>query len=283
MIKRSITQRSLFTAFLLLNAALGLNAQFYQSVLPQMQGELLLKRLAVDFKPRKVLDYRNARELMYKTIYNDNDSVRCVYSGYALYLPPEEDNPISELLRFGSLQGIITEHVYPRSKGARDGNAKSDMHHLVPARMGVNVARLNYPFGEVDDNNAERWFYRDKSLREMPANFKDAYSEKGYNTFEPREDAKGNVARAVFYFYTMYRKEADAEDPAFFEQQRATLCKWHLQDPVDDKEWARTFLIAQYQDGKPNPFVLDCTLAARTYCSDNTDTCHPALDNNHKW
>ncbi|MBK8705327.1 MAG: endonuclease [Saprospiraceae bacterium] len=257
-------------------------AQPHQSVLPLQQGEALRKSLVNDYKPRKVLDYRSARELMYTTIYNEGDSVRCVYSGHALYLAPSEDNPVSELLRFGSLQGIITEHVYPRSKGAREGNAKSDMHHLVPARMGVNVARLNHPFGEVDDNKTERWFYRDKSIRDMPAHFKDAYSEKGYNTFEPREDFKGNVARAVFYFYTMYKTEAQAEDAAFFELQRATLCRWHLLDPVDDKEWARTFQIAQYQDGKPNPFVLDCTLAARVYCSDTPGACIPATDDSGK-
>ncbi|MGB5024704.1 MAG: T9SS type A sorting domain-containing protein, partial [Saprospiraceae bacterium] len=32
-------------------------------------------------------------------------------------------------------------------------------------------------------------------------------------------------------------------------------------------EWTRTYLIAKYQDQKPNPFVLDCSLAKRSYCS----------------
>lgn len=48
------------------------------------------------------------------------------------------------------------------------------------------------------------------------------------------------------------------------------LCDWHLKDPVDSLEWARTFQIAQFQDKKPNPFVLDCSLARRTYCTTST-------------
>jgi hypothetical protein len=41
-----------------------------------------------------------------------------------------------------------------------------------------------------------------------------------------------------------------------------------LADPVDEIEWDRTFAIASYQDGKSNPFILDCTLAHRSYCPD---------------
>ncbi|MEY3053095.1 MAG: hypothetical protein RLY31_2880, partial [Bacteroidota bacterium] len=94
---------------------------------------------------------------------------------------------------------------------------------------------------------------------------------------EPREDHKGNVARAMFYFYTMYREQADDADPDFFDLQRETLCQWHYADPVDSLEHARSLMIAAYQDGLANPFVLDCTTATRSYCSDNPQPCTPLV------
>ena len=80
-------------------------------------------------------------------------------------------------------------------------------------------------------------------------------------------------ARGIFYFYTMYREEANNADPLFFDIQKKDLCQWHFADPVDQTEWERTFGIAAYQDGKPNPFVLDCSLASRLYCDEISDAC----------
>ena len=45
----------------------------------------------------------------------------------------------------------------------------------------------------------------------------------------------------------------------------ATLCHWNSADPVDDAEIARSHLVANFQ-GNENPFVIDSTLAERTYC-----------------
>ena len=47
---------------------------------------------------------------------------------------------------------------------------------------------------------------------------------------------------------------------------RRTLCQWHLADPVDSLEWARSHVISTYQENKANPFVLDCSLARRCFC-----------------
>ena len=41
--------------------------------------------------------------------------------------------------------------------------------------------------------------------------------------------------------------------------------KWHYEDIVDMSEYDRSFTIAEYQDDKPNPFVLDSTLARRIW------------------
>jgi hypothetical protein len=49
---------------------------------------------------------------------------------------------------------------------------------------------------------------------------------------------------------------------------RDQLCQWHEQDPVDDFEALRDQRIAYYQGGKNNPFILDCSLVKRAYCSE---------------
>ena len=40
---------------------------------------------------------------------------------------------------------------------------------------------------------------------------------------------------------------------------------WHYYDEADEMETDRTWKIADYQDGLPNPFVLDSTLARRIW------------------
>ena len=35
----------------------------------------------------------------------------------------------------------------------------------------------------------------------------------------------------------------------------------------------RNALVATFQDDKPNPFILDCTLASRLFCSEPTEPC----------
>ena len=249
-------------------------SQFQQSVFPQLTGIELFEQLQENYTPVKVLPYSEARDVMYSNIYNHNDSVYGVYSNYALYLPPNAD-PSTYLWMNGSANGINTEHTYPRSKGADEdsGNGFSDMHHLFPTRAAVNEARLNYPFSNIVDEQTSYWYRHDQRLTVIPSTQIDQYSEKVTGFFEPREDHKGNVARAMFYFYTIYRQQADAADPDYFEIQRQTLCSWHYQDPVDEKEWERNIKIASFQDDKPNPFILDCTLASRIYCLEFPENC----------
>ncbi len=240
-------------------------AQYKQvELFPGDSSFSLINKLVSAYRPSNVLDYSNARIKMYQEIYNVNDSVSCVYSHHTLYLSPSSSDPIGYLAKNGNANGINCEHTFPQSKGAETGNARSDMHHLFPARAAVNEARSNYPFGEISDQKTTDWFYRSFSQSTIPVQQIDEYSESINGLFEPREDHKGNVARAIFYFFTMYELQADR---SFFESMRSTLCSWHLKDPVDSLEWTRTYLIGNYQDQKPNPFVLDCSLAKRCYCS----------------
>ena len=236
-------------------------------------GVELESALQRDFQPGFVLSYDMARDTLFKHIYGHDDSLTCIYTGWTLYMDPKRD-PTTTVYRNGQASGLNTEHTYPRNKGAEEGKKGfSDMHHLYPARVDVNEQRSNYPYQEIDDADTKIWYYQNIASNTKPRSQVERYSEWNNNMFEPREDSKGNIARSLFYFYTVYRQDALAADAFFFERQRKFLCEWHYLDPVDSMEWERTFRIAAYQDGKPNPFVLDCSLAARTYCKNTGGSC----------
>ncbi len=266
------------TFYTMLCLSFGLFGYSQQDIFPTLDGQDLFEAVVEAYKPAFVLPSGNSRDTLYGVIYNHNDSLTCVYTGFTIYLDPTLDPSVAAYMN-GGPNGLNLEHTYPQGFGAGSGNANADMHHLCPSRIDVNSIRGSHPFGDIPDNQTERWYYQDDYITSIPASNKDLYSEYKSGLFEPREDHKGNVARAMFYFYTMYRNEANAEDPNFFNSQRNTFCNWHLLDPVDDAEWSRTMKIATYQDDKPNPFILDCTLAARIYCPEIlTDPCSAILD-----
>jgi hypothetical protein len=242
-------------------------AQYNQiDLFPDDSSYQLIQKLVVSYKPQSVLDYSQARIKMYREIYNHNDSVSCMYTRHTLFLDPVHTDPIGFLSRNGDSNGINCEHSFPQSKGADSGNARSDMHHLFPCRAAVNEARSNFPYAEIEDSKVTSWFYKWSVQSSIPSQHIDEYSESIFGLFEPREDVKGNVARAIFYFITMYELQSDR---SFFERMRSTLCDWHLRDPVDSLEWTRSQQIAKYQEFKANPFILDCSLVNRTYCPNN--------------
>lgn len=249
-------------------------AQTHAVLYPDLEGIELLEAIQTNYKPDTVMTYGRARDTMFAKIYNINDSLEGVYTGYRLYLDPGLD-PTDAAYMNGIATGINTEHTYPRSKGAENGNPKSDMHHLFATRTPVNGDRGSMPFADINDASAIKW-YRDGSAQTNipPGSIRDEFSELGIDAFEPRESHKGNVARAMMYFYTMYRTQANSADPDYFESQRETLLRWHQQDPVDQTEYDRTWQIAAFQSGKPNPFVLDTVLAYRIYCVNDMGVCN---------
>jgi hypothetical protein len=139
------------------------------------------------------------------------------------------------------------------------------MHALRPCKDNINSARNNKPFNEITDAQTTTWYWQDSQISNIPSSNIDEYSENHESYFEPREDRKGDIARTMFYFYTMYYDVADED---FFEGQKEVLQTWHEQDPANEDGILRTWKIAEYQEGKPNPFILDETLVERAYFYD---------------
>lgn len=248
-------------------------SQFHQDIFPNLQGDNLRTSLEQTYKPFFVYPYSAARDTLWQEVWGKNDSLSCFYTGHTLYLNPALD-PTDAVFMNGDNNGINTEHIYPQSKGASTGNARADMHHLAPVRVLVNSTRGSDPYDEINDTATDLWHFNSISTPVTPnQNVRDNYSESRSGAFEPRENVKGDVARAVFYFYTMYRVNAINADANYFDSMVDELCQWHLEDPADETEFERTVKISWRQENKVNPFVIDCTLAERmNYCN---NACSP--------
>ncbi|MGR6838341.1 endonuclease I family protein [Aliivibrio wodanis] len=142
------------------------------------------------------------------------------------------------------------EHSYPKSNGGfndKSAYGYTDIHHLRPSDESVNGARGNLEF---DNGGTE--------LSEAPGNKRDS------DSFEPRDEVKGDVARMMFYMATRYEgqdpKTPDLElVPSVTDNGNAlgnvcALLEWHKQDSVDTFEFNRNSKIQNIQ-GNRNPFV----------------------------
>ncbi len=189
------------------------------------------------------LGYSTARKYMYNYIDNKNNSITGVYSGFikSWSYGGTGTNPAP----------INCEHTVPQSFFGKADPMVSDIHHLFPTYGTWNSTRSNYPFAEITDSQTEKWMSNSSSQTSVPNSNIDAYSEYANQTFEPREDQKGNTARAIFYFYTMYPTQAGAMSQV---ADINVLYQWHLQDPVDAAEIDRNNKIEQYQ-GDRNPYI----------------------------
>ena len=221
----------------------------------------LIDFLRENYKTSTTLGYTDARDTMYLRIDRIDGQVKGVYTNYAVDLPDTGVDPSTYLYE----NGIDCEHVWPQSMYEGSEPMKSDLHHLRPSKSNVNQSRGHKPFGENPDSQTDTWFWMSQSQSSIPSNNIDEYSESETAYFEPREDRKGDIARSMFYFYTMY---SDIADEYFFAVQKDILKTWHEQDPINEDEITRTWQIAGYQEDKPNPFILDETLVERAYFYD---------------
>jgi len=189
------------------------------------------------------LGYNSGREQMYSYTDEVNGKIYCIYTDF------EMD---AELTTYPN--PINAEHIVPQSFYGGVSPMRSDIHNYRPSHQNVNSARSNYDFGEVNDNQAT-WHgingqgdYVSQSNEPNPNN---NYSEGINGLFEPQEDRKGDVARQVFYFYTMYPTQAGEINELVDVD---LMFQWHQNDPADLLEVQRNNRIEEVQ-GNRNPYV----------------------------
>lgn len=111
---------------------------------------------------------------------------------------------------------------------------EADMHNLSPAIGEVNADRSNYRFGVAGSGSVTYGQCSSKT------NFKG-------RVFEPRDEAKGFVARVNFYMHDRYNLRMS-------EQQQRLFLAWDKAYPVSAWELERNRRIAAVT-GNANPFV----------------------------
>jgi len=149
------------------------------------------------------------------------------------------------------------EHLIPQSSFGSASPMQNDIHHVVPSDGYVNGQRGSLPFGTVGSAN---WTSQNGSKRGNS-------NVSGYSgsVFEPIDEFKGDIARAILYFVTRYENTVDGytgfemfngtEDQALEDWALAMLLDWHYNvDPVDQREIDRNDDAYNYQ-GNANPFV----------------------------
>ena len=215
------------------------------------------------------LGYSNARRAMYAYIENEGDTITCVYSGFF------QLNPYGNEITYPN--PINTEHTVPQSFFSSSEPMQSDIHHLFPTYGDWNSTRANSPFREIDDPTTTKWMRGNSSQPNTPTSAIDEYSESnigggGATYFESREDHKGDLVRAVAYFYTMYPNVGQISDLLDAE----TLCLWNTMDPPSAKDAERNDEVEQYQ-GNRNPYSDYPELVERAFpenfmCPEPQDT-----------
>ena len=177
------------------------------------------------------------------------------------------------------------EHIWPKSRASflqATGGGGSDLHHLRPAYGPVNLAKLNYAFGNVKDKSyATAYGYPN----EDPALWRaTVYADNNTTYIDVRDDVRGDVARILLYVYTRWHeynlysdltttddegntvpdmdklRELDEDDKLKGNtgekviQSLPVLLQWMQQDPVSEWEMKRNDLTEDIQ-GNRNVFI----------------------------
>lgn len=179
-------------------------------------------------------------------LYPNSDRWWDMYSDIPLYAP--------------SFKGLNREHSFPKSwwGGSTSVSAYVDLNHLYPSEAAANMAKSNYPLGEVAAGTE--------------AKFSNGVSTVGYPTvgegggaqwvFEPADEYKGDFARTYFYMVTCYQdltwKYTYMVQQNLFPTLNGwaarMLMEWHRNDPVSEKETDRNEQIYLIQNNR-NPFI----------------------------
>ena len=198
---------------------------------------------------------------------NDNGFIHKLYADY--------NDDINTADRFknegASRVSFDREHIWPQSLGAfgRTGGAGSDFHSLWPSDVKANQqAHSNNNYG-VPTSNITNYQSDHDTYVGRNGNV-EGYTSK---VFEPLDEYKGDIARAMFYMPARYYEYIDKlhpklelvnGSPAAREASATltgqagcleTLLQWHEEDPVSEYEIRRNNLIANNYQGNRNPFI----------------------------
>ena len=142
------------------------------------------------------------------------------------------------------------EHVWAKSHGdfGTVTGPGTDIHHLRPEDVTVNSARGSLDFDNGGTQNSE-----------APGNYAD------FDSWEPRDAVKGDVARMIFYMSVRYEggdgfadlevNDVTGNGAAPNIGKLSTLLEWNAVDPPSAFEMNRNDLIYDSFQHNRNPFI----------------------------
>ena len=156
--------------------------------------------------------------------------------------------------------GMHKEHSLPKSWwGGYDETqgyaGYTDINHLYPADGDANMAKSNYPLGEVSSA------YFDNGVTRVGSP-KTGQGGGSNSVFEPDDRYKGDFARTYFYMACTYQHYTWRYNFMFTNNYWKTLndwsvemlCRWARNDAVSQKEVDRNDAVQRCQNNR-NPFI----------------------------
>lgn len=181
----------------------------------------------------KLSNAKAAAQLLWSQVYDQGGTT--LYCGTAF---SEEGSQLVTSLIYSSKQMKIALGCITTRQCAimdpRYSYMMSDLHNIYPALSRVELARRSAQFGELGANASN-------TISDIQCDIKNSF-----HLLEPRDQAKGNVARAIFYMHAEYGLPIVGE--------LKLLKEWHRMDPPDAEEKARNDKIANLQ-GTRNRYI----------------------------
>ncbi len=212
-----------------------------------------------DYPPHTAISYGSGTNSTWGVFYySDQDD-----EGYCM------DMYCDSWKKFTSVGAVVSgcniEHSFAKSWwGGSKNDAYKDCYHLNPSNSTANSSRSNYPLGVPTKD------LKDPSVTGSLRVGKATYEGETFWVFEPKDEYKGDFARAYFYMATCYGDELtwrlDNKDVGskyamrndsyleFRDWEIDVLLKWHRQDTVSQKERKRMDAVSDFQHNR-NPFI----------------------------
>ncbi len=204
---------------------------------------------------------KNHTVMTYSSLWYHFQSTDCHFEN-----PNQVWDMYSNITRYyrgsSAVSGMNREHSFPKSWwGGTQVDAYTDLNHLYPSDADANMAKSNYPLGEVSTAS----FNNGCTKVGTP---KTGQGGGSSTVFEPDDEYKGDFARTYFYMATCYQDYTwkytymvtNSSWQTLNQWSINLLLKWAREDPVSDKEVARNEAVYKIQNNR-NPFIDNPLLA----------------------
>lgn len=243
---------------------------YYDSI-NNLEGDPLKEALHIIIKDHVVYPYSDDDTDVWDILReadedpNNPDNIIGIYTGLSIPKDCQQglnaDGVNCEVEVNGVMDSVDwnREHIWSKSRGfpSESFDAYTDAHHLVAAERTMNSTKNNRFFEDCfdgDDTNVVERLFGNYTCNIW--------------AFEPRDEIKGDIARMIFYMAVRYEDLDVIDEPMDYliglsEDQNSSmpvygdiddLLRWHIEDPVSEKEILRNEVIFSYQENR-NPFI----------------------------